>query len=196
MSHLAVCNAKEKTFLVCSLLVSFSYHVWWICLCFLIPFRPVLHPWSGLLWILCQQGQDSSLQRHHRATVERSQLLKRLLLSYIALFTKLQKSTFYSFFLCRSGVWNRAGGLAVSADPLLREVLRQKHAQQGRQRDRGQDNGERTGPGKRTTRNLPSQKETTHNERCMCLPGEIPDMWLILIGYPLRTVEWFGRGGL
>lgn len=56
-----------------------------------------------------------------------------------------------------TGVWDWAGGLPVPADPVLREMLRQKHAQQGRQRDRGQDHGKRASAGKRAA----TQREVT-----------------------------------
>lgn len=53
-------------------------------------FRSVLHPRSGLVWLFCQQSQDPSLQRHHRAPVERSQFQTRCLQeSYFFIFSSL-----------------------------------------------------------------------------------------------------------
>lgn len=49
---------------------------------------------------------------------------------------------------------------------MLREVLRQKHAQQGRQRDRGQDHGKRASPGKETA------SARRPRERRLCSPGD------------------------
>lgn len=58
---------------------SFSF-VWWICLSSVFPPRSILHPRSGLVWLLCQQGQDPRLQGHHRTSVERSQSPTHLIL--------------------------------------------------------------------------------------------------------------------
>lgn len=44
----------------------------------LCAFRSILHSRSRLIWILCQQGQDPSLQGHHGASVERSQSQRHL----------------------------------------------------------------------------------------------------------------------
>lgn len=120
----------------------------WFCLLFVFPTRSLLHPRSWLVRILCQQGQNTSLQRHHRTSVERSQSPGHFLLLH---HYHYHRADIWFFFFCLAvilkGVWNRAGGLPVPADPVLREVLRQKHAQQERQRDRGQDHGKRAGPG-------------------------------------------------
>lgn len=48
------------------------------------PRRSVLHPGSGLLWILCQQGQDARLQRHQRTSVERSQSSRILICTFVS----------------------------------------------------------------------------------------------------------------
>lgn len=122
--------------------------IWWTLSLSLSLFsdRFILHPGSGLIRLLCEQGQDPGLQRYCRASVERSQSppdkSPRLASCPISRF----KSP--SLHLRRfPGVWDRAGGLPVPADPVLWEVFRQKHAQQGRQRDCGQDHGQRAGPG-------------------------------------------------
>lgn len=50
------------------------YHIFYLMALSLgLSFRFILHPGSGLFWLLCQQSQDSSLQRHCRAFMERSQ---------------------------------------------------------------------------------------------------------------------------
>lgn len=123
----------------------------WFRLLFVFPHRSLLHPRSWLVRILCQQGQDTSLQRHHRTSVEWSQSPGHFLLLH---HYHYHRADIWFLFFCVAvilkGVWNRAGGLPVPADPVLWEMLRQKHAQQERQRDRGQDHGKRAGPGRGT----------------------------------------------
>ncbi len=128
--------------------------------------RSILHPRSGLVWILCQQGQDSRLQRHHRAPVERGEPLKDLLLLYTA--PNLLLHYHKIFHSPSQGVWDWAGGLPVPADPVLWEVLRQKHAQQGRQRDCGQDHGKGASPGKSWVLNgRPRKRAYSKKEVCV-----------------------------
>lgn len=133
-------------------------HLWF-------PHRSILHSGSGLVWIFCQQGQDARFQRHQRTSVERSQSSRILICMFVS---PIQQHGCDLF----KGVWDWAGGLPVPTHPLLWEVLRQKHAQQGRQRDRGQDHGKRASPGKDTA-------SARHpRERRL---GSFTSMWLILI---------------
>lgn len=66
--------------------------------CSVFHLRSILYPGSGLIWILCQQGQDSRLQRHHRASVERGQL-PRYLLAYFSTLTNAEFDILILLFL-------------------------------------------------------------------------------------------------
>lgn len=85
-----------------------------------------------------------------------------------------QTSDSPSLSLCHfKGVWDWVRGLPVPADPVLREVLRQKQAQQGRQRDRGQDHGKRPSPGKENSCWQAVTETHRSHGRCLCSLGDV-----------------------
>lgn len=79
--------------------------------------------------------------------------------SILTLYNCIHSGLLFSICVNWKGVWDWVGGLPVPADPVLREVLWQEHAQQGRQWDCGQDHGKRASPGMKTASDRLSYRE-------------------------------------
>lgn len=114
---------------------------------FLLPHRSLLHSGGGLLWLFCEQSQDTSVQRLHRTQVERGEDATCQLVS--CLFCLICWIDSYVFFFCcfPAGVWDWAGRLSDSEVAVLWEVLQQSQAKQGGWREHWQDHGKRTDTG-------------------------------------------------
>ena len=81
--------------------------------------------------------------------------------SILTLYNSIHSVLLFSIYVNWKGVWDWVGGLPVSADPVLREMLWQEHAQQGRQWDCGQDHGKRASPGMKTASDRLSYREAS-----------------------------------